>query len=482
MKRLLSICVFVALVAIAASAQERFMRRACIQGVTEVGAKTRALPTPNQNWDPSRTYRQAVILVQYADMAFSMDDPKTYYDQLLNLTTSNTRGGAGCAADYFRDQSGGRLNIQFDVYGPVLVSQKAQSTSGSDNYGDAAWTEATKKALDSLHVDFSPYDWNQDGEVDQVVYIAAGYCANVGGSKFSKYIWPSTGWLSRIKVAEGLYVHQYSASAEKWYNEIPCGIGTVCHEFSHCLGLPDLYPTYGSNTPFSVVDEWDLMDGGNFTAWGWCPPNYSALERHLLGWLSIDEITANGVVSDMKPVADGGKAYKITKEGDDYYLLENRQQKGWDRGLPGKGLLIAHVNYSQSVWKSNTVNGTKFRYELLHADGLDYDAWEAHIQANNQTEYLDTENNMNRRYLSTSAYPMITDTLEVHQCADMPLQLMNIQLSDAGTISFDVLATGIKAVGSEADDDSWYDLQGRRLSAKPTRRGIYIHHKKKVAF
>ena len=469
---------FLVLAAIAASAQERFMRRACIQGITETGAKTRTLPSPNQDWDPTRTYRQAVILVEYADMTFSMGDPKTYYDQLLNLTASNTRGGAGCMADYFRDQSGGRLNLQFDVFGPVKVSQSAKGKSG-DNYATPAIKEATQKTIDSLKVDFSPYDWDQNGEVEQVIYIMAGYCGNSGGD-FETYIWPSTGWLSKIEAAEGLYVYQYSASAEKWGNEIPCGIGTVCHEFSHCLGLPDLYPVSGD--AYSMVDEWDLMDGGNFTAWGWCPPNYTALEKKLLGWLSIDEITETGKISDIKPVADGGKAYKITKEGNEFYLLENRQQKGWDKGLPGRGLTICHVDYSASEWRYNNVNTrTKSRYEMLHADGMDYDDWEAFFKTSGLSEYADMENHMNRRYLSTSAYPFVSDTMQVYQCNETPMPLTNIRLSDAGTISFDVIATGINsAVSSDSGDDNWYDLQGRKLSGRPTRKGIYIYNREKV--
>ena len=106
------ILMFLALVAIAASAQERFQRRPCIRGIPEMATKTRALPNPSQNWDPARTYRQAVLLVEYADSTFSMDDPKTYYDQLLNLTSSNTRGGAGCAACWAYSSprtSGGRI-------------------------------------------------------------------------------------------------------------------------------------------------------------------------------------------------------------------------------------------------------------------------------------------------------------------------------------------------------------------------------------
>ena len=472
------------LVAITASAQERF-HYPCIRGIEKAGVKTRGiLPTPNQDWDPTRTYRQVVLLVEYADSTFSMDDPKTYYDQLLNLTSSNTRGGVGCAADYFRDQSHGMFNLQFDVFGPIKVSQSAKSKYAGDNYGDKACLEAVKKAVDSLHIDFSPYDWNSDGEVEQVVMIVSSYCGNVGGSKFEKFLWPNTTHFygNKVQAAENLYINQYSVSAEKWYNDIPCGIGTICHEFAHCLGLPDLYPTDGS--AFSVVDEWDLMDGGNLTCWGWNPPNFSALEKNLLGWMSIDEITGNGEIKDLKSVADGGKAYKMTKSGNEFYLLENRQQTGWDKGLPGKGLTVYHVDYSANEWEDNSVNiSGKYRYELLHADGLDYDAWVKHIKATGMTDYVDTENRMNRRHLSTSAYPFVSDTLEVHQCVEIPYSIFDIQMTDAGLISFVVDdGTGIApVVATPKNDDLWYDLQGRRLNAEPTRKGLYIHNGKLIS-
>ena len=478
-RRLLTIGALVLLVALASSAQERlcFERVPCVHGEGMAQrATTRGLPPFYQDWNPLRVYRQAVILVQYADMAFSMSDPKTYYHELLNVSSSNTRGGVGCAADYFRDQSKGQFNAQFDVIGPVKVSHSAQNIR---SYAEDACREALKKAVDSLHVDFSPYDWDGDNSIEQITFIMSGYCANGGGSAFSKYVWPNTNMFYNEKVTEKLKVGQFSVSAEKWFNGNPCGIGTFCHEYSHCLGLPDIYPTSGGG--FTQVDEWDLMDGGNYTAWGWCPPNYSALERSLLGWLTFEEITGPMTVADLKPVDRGGKAYKMVKQGDEFYVLENRQQSGWDSYLPGKGLLIAHVYFDQNAWRYNTVNAyTPKRYDLLHADGMDYEAWELYVKAKGLTAYVDTEKRLCRRHLSTSPYPLLTDTLEVHECADLPLPLTNIQLSADGRISFEVVTTGMNLapVLSQGEED-WYDLQGRRLQGRPQRRGIYIHKGKK---
>jgi hypothetical protein len=46
-------------------------------------------------------------------------------------------------------------------------------------------------------------------------------------------------------------------------------------------------------------------------------------------------------------------------------------------------------------------------------------------------------------------------------------------------------ATGIIGIGStrtdtDKNDGYWYDLQGRKLSGKPTQKGIYINHGNKV--
>jgi M6 family metalloprotease-like protein len=428
-----------------------------------------------------------VLLIEYADSVFSMDDPKTYYHQLLNVTTSNTRGGVGCAADYFRDQSDGMFNLQFDVYGPVKVSQSARVTS-KKNYGKDAIKEAIQKSVDSLHIDYSPYDWNHDGEVEQVVLVASGYCGNVGGPDFYQFIWPNTSWLNHITVGDGLYVSQCSISAERFGNDIPCGIGTICHEYAHCLGLPDIYPVGGGNDlPYSMVDEWDLMDGGNFTAWGWCPPNFTALEKSLLGWTKIEEIKAPCQITNLKPVADGGLAYKIPKQGEnDYYLLENRQQSGWDIGVPGKGLTVYHVEYDAENWRLNRVNVSgRYSFEMIHASDMDYESWMAYAQANHLSQYV-SPNDMNSCLLSTSPYPLVTDTLVVRHCDETPMLLSNIQMTDAGLISFDVeQGTGIDAIDHSSTseqliDNGWYELQGRKLTTKPTQKGLYIHHKQKI--
>lgn len=475
-----------ALVALATNAQVLSYRVPCMPGTHPHGT-TRTL-TPKQDWDASRTYRQLVLLVQYADQSFTMNDPQTYYHNLFNVTSSNTRGGVGCVADYFRHQSNGVFNLQFDVVGPIKVSQSVVDTSSAVNLGHAACSEAIQKAVDSLHIDFSVYDWDGNHTVEQIVFVMAGYGANGGDPKTAHYVWPNTEEMN-THITGPLYVNYFTISAEKWFSDELCGIGTICHEFSHCLGLPDLYPSDGK--VYSTVDEWDLMDGGNYSVWGWCPPNYSAFEKYLLGWLSFEEITGPVSVSGMKPVADGGKAYKIVQPrgersdaaaGEEFYLLENRQQEGWDRFLPGKGLVIVHVKYDDWLWRQNTVNkSTYYRYQLVPADGMDYQAWDDYLKAHALTDYLDTETRQWNRHLSTAAYPLMSDDKTVNSCDALPLPITHIQLSDDGTISFDVVSSAIHTiVDAPKNDDHWYDLQGRRLIGRPTKRGLFINNGRKI--
>jgi hypothetical protein len=232
-------------------------------------------------------------------------------------------------------------------------------------------------------------------------------------------------------------------------------VGTICHEFTHSLGLPDIYPTIGS-AGYSMVDEWDLMDGGNFTKSGWCPPNYSGLERMLMGWQTPIELTEPTTIRGMLPLSEGGPVYMVRHTDSEFYLLENRQWTGWDKYLPGKGLAVFHVCYDSSRWRANTVNNNTNRrgYQLVCADNLDYDAWDEIIGVG-VNPYASGHN----RHLSTAAYPWTTDSTDfVNDCLDdnsTPASLMylnnqagsknlsksitNIQIADDGTVSFDFM-------------------------------------------
>lgn len=463
------------------------------------------IPYPIKDWDASRVYRQLVVLVEFSDSTFSYKNPSEYYDRLFNEEGYNEGYGPGCVADYFREQSGGLLNLQFDIVGPCRVDETAKSST-SFNYGD----DAIKQAFSILFaerpdMDYKPYDWNDDGEVEQVVVVFASYTGNMSEG----FIWPNTGYAGYYTTPDGLTISNVSASCELWEKQHGCGIGTICHEYCHSLGLPDIYPTRNSSG-YSVCDEFDLMDGGNYTNWGWCPPNFSAMEKMFLGWLTPVELDATTTISGMSSVSDGGTTYIIPHTDSEYLLMENRQRKGWDAGIPGCGLVIFHIDYDESSWLGNNVNNrvSHHRYDIVHADNLNYDDWDKLYPHTKKEQYLDVEKMLYNRHLSTSPYPWydsatdtendcLTDTsvpnMEMFNAnaegsKQFGKSITNIRVADDGTVSFDFTmeTTGISEallqVSSnkfQVTSESWYTIDGRRLAGKPTQPGFYLHQGKK---
>jgi M6 family metalloprotease-like protein len=478
-KLLLFIC---CLSALASSGQELRVVRGNCTPVFEAedsvaaarGMAVRRLQATNTQWDGNKTYRQLVILFSFSDTDFQMENPQEVYDSIFNVKGYTQRQGKGCVADYFREQSGGLFNLGFDVFAPVKISTKAQPFSNpsanTTNYGKTQMQEATRLFLaEHPDLDYTSYDWDGDGYVEQVIYVYAGYSGNQAVQKCYGHIWPNTGGFSTITTPDGRKIADYTCSGELWHNDTSCGIGTICHEFTHSLGLPDIYPT-SSSAGYSAVDEWDLMDGGNFTNYGWCPPNYSALEKMLMGWLTPVELTEPVTILDMKPVSRGGEVYQIKHTNNEFLLLENRQWEGWDFGLPGKGLAIFHVNYNKTRWINNLVNATKnaWCYDLVHADNMNYNDWNYALGGTNP--YLDRTTRLNSRILSTSPYPWLQDGMEPNDSltdASSPAAMMynssngnkllskpitHIRQNDDGTVSFRFMG-GVKVKGDLNDDD-----------------------------
>ena len=471
------------------------------------GPARRLLPTPNTTWDANRTYRQLVILMSYSDRDFYSTDPNDFYNKMFNEPGYQQRKGAGSVADYFRDQSGGLLNLQFDVYGPYKVSTKAKAeNTSSDNYGRAPMREATQLFLnENPDLDFSVYDWDNDHYVNQVIFISAGFSGNQGTDEAKGYVWPNTSTFNSITTPDSYIISSYSCSCEAWTNTNSCGIGTICHEFTHSLGLPDIYPTK-NNAGYSIVDEWDLMDGGNFVNNGSCPPNFTPMEKMLLGWLEPVELTEPTTVKDLKPSAEGGEVYRIKHSDKEWLILENRQQRGWDLGIPGKGLVIYHVYYDKDAWQNNKVtNITDKRYfELVHADNLDYDAWESlfyeRYDAGLVSSKFQAPGHMNSLYLSTSSYPWSTDSTDFvnQELTDdstpaakmiypneegsdlLGKPVTEISMSDDGLISFDFMggvSTAIRDLRSmDTSRPAVYDLFGRQVASR-NHHSVYIIRK-----
>lgn len=438
------------------------------------------LPAINTEWDATKTYKQLVVLVEFSDLSFFEPHDKDFYEKVFNVFDESayegkTRYGLGSVADYYRIQSGGMLNLSFDIVGPYKVQKEAKT---NDSHKETELREAAEMMVaDQQERDFSQYDWNNDGYIEQVIFVVAGPSGNVNNQK--GYLHPNTSFFSAVTTHDGIKISNFNASAEVWTlgQNVNCGIGTICHEYSHSLGLPDIYPTNG--WVYSICDEWDLMDGGNFTNYGWLPPNYTPLEKMLLGWLTPTELTEATSITNLPSVADNGTIFQIRHSDTEYLLIENRQQKSWDAGLPGAGLMVWYVNYDEAVWKSNEPNDTENepRFHPIYADGLDYAAWAAKVSEEGLAKYQHTDQ-MNSHYLSTAPYPYISEEKVVDAIVEE--YLTNIRISENGLASFDFMggASGIQSLTTclASSAAQYFDLQGRRVET-PVRGQLYVVRK-----
>lgn len=329
--------------------------------------------------------KSIVILVNFADIAFQEGHDNALVQRIMNKENFREDPYVGSVADYFRDQSNGQFELQFDVYGPVTLSKKRAYYGGNDNYGqDSHPAEMVAEAVDLMKdmvPDWHQYDWDGDGYVDQVFLIYAGNSEEDIG--IEETIWAHHYYLyyaayygdgpGPVKVDKNLLVDCYACSSELNGDNSLFGIGPMCHEFSHCLGLPDFYDTSYSGA--QGMNLWDLMADGAYLINGYHPAGYTSYERWKLGWLEpIVLENSDTTITDMKSLQEGGESYIIYNKGHrkEYFLLENRQFRKWDECLPAQGMLILHVDENAYSWHYNTVNDDYYHQRMtwVPADGL----------------------------------------------------------------------------------------------------------------
>lgn len=310
-----------------------------------------------------------VILAEFQDTTFTIQDTKKVFTNYLmnegHFTDSrygqnqNYKGVRG----YFKDCSYGQFTPEFDVVGPIkLPKEQTYYGEGDDNI--EALIEDACSAIDSI-VDFADYDANNDGMVDLVYVIYAGHSANYSGNKETD-IWPKSSTVNISNTYDGKRIRRYGVSNElagkenkKKEKEKINGIGLFCHEFSHTLGLPDIYAIdkKAKNQNDQGMEFWDLMDGGTEVRNGRVPASYLAWEREVMGWMKIDELKNDSSIKNLKSIDNRGKAYKIVNPNDsnEYIVLQSIQKgpwyQGWRDGTYGKGLLAYRISYP-----SNKVN------------------------------------------------------------------------------------------------------------------------------
>ena len=282
--------------------------------------------------------RYPVVLVEFKDVRFQLEDPASLVKDLLTKPGFDYDGANGSVTDYYRDNLGDFFAPSFDVYGPVTLEGRLQDYGRDvfeqgERVGDKAPEEALLKALQALSLDPTAYDADGDGAPDLAIMVYAGYDQAAGAS--ADAIWAHQGSVASMNY---IAVPELSGASGSHLG----GIGLVCHELGHYLGLPDFYDTdfaMGGNA--GGVYGFSLMGKGLYNNDGHTPPSLNALEKSLIG-----------LQTDIPPLPEGvvrlgpGEMYRSeTATEGEYFLYEYRDGKGWDAPLP-RGLVIYHVDRS----------------------------------------------------------------------------------------------------------------------------------------
>ncbi len=419
-----------------------------------------------------------VILVEYEDIKLKYGD-YDYFNRMLNEEGFSDYGSLGSARDWFVFNSGGNFLPDFDLYGPITLPNDRAYYGGNDAWGnDKRPHEMAIDALNMLdeEVDFSQYDRDGDGVIDNVFIFYAGKGEH--DSNIANAVWPHSWDISLALpdedfIYDGVKLDRYACTCEypSGYDR-PEGIGTFVHEFSHVMGLPDLYMT--TNASGFTPGEWSVLDQGPYNNDRLTPPNYSSFEKNALGWLELLPIEEGRI--EIPDLSSTNLAYLLpTENPDEFYFFENRQQYGNDQFIPGHGMLVWHIDYDAKVWADNVVNNksSNQHVDLVEADNMKSSstrAGDAFPGTKNVTSFgFET-----KPQLASWANKRLTFDLE------------NIEESEDGLISFNAVPApsvndpnaveGIEAI--DVNENVYYDLAGRRV--KNPGKGIYIVNGKKV--
>jgi M6 family metalloprotease-like protein len=355
-----------------------------------------------------------VILVQFANVDFKEANNATAFNNMLNQEGYSYGGATGSAVDYFKAQSNNTYAPTFDVFGPVTLpnnrvyyGEEGYSSKTGRTENDlyiADFVIDAVKAADDEGCDFSQYDSDNDGYVDIVYFFYAGKGQAAGGT--TETIWPHNWSLSgalyyeqthgtscyyyksqynkNLPRYDSKYIDDYVCSAELRSDGNRSGIGTLCHEFSHVLGMPDYYDTeYGENDKNGITPgKWSIMDQGSYNNNEMTPPNYSLYDKYYMGWIKEPQLLAKDVKKNVTLTTgynDGyqisgtttRRAYNYSSDANPVYYIENRQKTGWDAYLPGSGMIVWKVKYNATIWENNEPNNTAGnpRYTIVPADG-----------------------------------------------------------------------------------------------------------------
>lgn len=470
-------------------------------------APTRHTPvsTSGRYFPHSGTPTAVVILVQFKDQPFTVEDPVASFNYYLNGIgdPSTMKNGEDklqeSVADYFDGCSFGQFRPQFEIHGPITIEQDISYFHHTSNSQELIKT-ACRMVDDEVNFKDPKYDSNGDGYVDAVCILFAGYSSSISGNDDEKWPWPHAFYTSLT--LDGAKIYRYNLINEMGGlagNTSINGIGLFCHEFSHVMGLPDLYPTDGSYASNQAMEFWSLMDAGEYLINGNAPTAYTAWEREAMGWMEIETLNETQHISQLASIDEGGKAYRIMNTAQtnnrEYLMLENIQKTKLNARQKGHGLLVYHVNYASDVVadgdKPNDVLG-KPRMTVVPADGF--------LMV--MTAYLDPETGKytyDKYYaqLAGDPFPGTSEKTSLSDTDKLPnyapwvgdkwdRSLDNITEAN-GVIDFDFInhnETAIAAVKSDnAADALFYTIDGRLVGKDRSQlpAGLYITGGRKIA-
>ena len=457
--------------------------------------------------------RILTVLAAFQDVVFTVNNPAVAFDQMLNgeeqldMGNQNQRNMTS-VRKYFETCSQGQFSPLFDVVGPITLPEQRAYYGGENKTGsDDKFTDFCKdvvKEAKELVPDWTIYDNNGDGNVELVCIIFAGYGQNQGGENST--IWAKA-TLGLQRLNDNQHIYRFNCCSELFHPQYPDdinGTGVFIHEFSHCMGLPDLYGTISTaRVDNQGMESYSIMDYGLYNYNGFAPCAYNAWEQETMGWTEIADVgnmmtDGSCQIADMVPLIEGGKAYKmVNKDNDlDYIVMENIQQRGLNKKSSGHGLLVYHVDYpnvyANATDSPNNQPGHP-SVAIVPAGGILY---------NSQNAYYSYTSSEKKACMAAAPFPGTMGVTSLTAAMDMPnycfyngeeKKPVGFMLSDiceeteTGNISFTIApdeTTGIVPIENgklkiENETDEVYDLQGRRVYGR-LKAGIYITKGKKV--
>lgn len=437
---------------------------------SEPGVIKRDFPTTG-------TVKGLIVLAEFQDVKFQPASTREYFETKLNKEGYVGEETIGSALDYFKEQSYGLFTPEFDVVGPITLP-KTRSEYGYDEDLDNLFRDAALLADSDCEVNFADYDIDNDHYVDFFFVIFAGHGEAQGGPVES--VWPAMKDMSYYisDRFDGKYIGVAACSCELKGGEgtDSDGISTICHEFSHILGLPDIYDPQG--TGGYGMGHFDMMCYGSYNGDMRIPSGFTAMDKYTLGWITPRVLEAPEKDVTLHDIVSSKECIFIVNptNNNEYYTLENRQLQGFDAGLPGHGLVISYVNYNRNAWKKNTVNSLLSGYEhvsIVAADNSrilnsttttqNFEAGDPFPGVKDVTSF--TDNSVPKAYWQASG-----------SLKPIGMPITNIRESADGVITFDFMSedSGVEEIGMAEGEKEYYSLQGIKVAPQSLTDGVYI--------